>query len=260
MSYIHCPYDNYYKSGESLHRLFENLVVRPFERHPQTQPWATHVRNTNFTYHREKILEQGRTNFDEYFEGLTSKDKVLIYCLHYMPMHLFSSYHIFTKHLELGSDKVIFIDFGCGPLTSGIAFWAAFAGYDDLAYFGIDSSDWMRHKGDVINRHGPYGDEPFFPKSRFISDYNLLYQSLCDYITTGDQTHIIFNFCYFLASKTLNIGDLSDCLIQIVAKYSQHKMCMVYQNPKQSPDLHRNWHTIKGKLPTLRGQMTPIKY
>jgi len=256
MAYINCYDDNYYTPGEHLSELFQELVVKPFENPDSlTQAWINHVRNRDFKYHRETILEQGRTNFDESFRGLTGKEKVLIYCLHYMPMHLFSSYHIFTKHLPSVNNKVVFVDFGCGPLTSGIAFWAS-TRQSDITYVGIDSSQGMRDKAREINRHGPYESEPFFRKGRVTSDWNRLFQSLDDYIMRGDQTQIIFNFCYFLASKTLNIGDLSNCLTQIVGKYSQHKMCMVYQNPIKSPDLHRNWFTVKGELSTFRGQIT----
>ena len=264
MAYIHRYNGNYYKPSESLQTLFEELVVQPFESpDPLTQAWIDHVRNRDFTYHRKTILEQGRTNFDELFVGLTSKEKVLIYCLHYMPMHLFSSYHIFTKYAAPVSDKVIFIDLGCGPLTSGIAFWAAFAGHSDIIYFGIDSSDWMRDKAQEINRRGPYGDEPFFTKGWSILDYNQLHQHLDDYIAAGDQTQIIFNFCYFLASKTLNIRDLSGCLTQIVEKYNQHKMFVIYQNPPipqgyslQISYLHKNWYFLKTKLSAFHSQIT----
>ncbi len=147
MSYIRRHDGNYYTPSESLADLFKALVVKPFE-NPDllTQAWIDHVRNRDHEYHRETILERGRTNFDEPFEGLTPKEKVLIYCLHYMPMHLYSSYHIFTRHLAPISDKVVFVDFGCGPLTSGIAFWAAFAGDRDITYLGIDSSRSIRHK------------------------------------------------------------------------------------------------------------------
>lgn len=256
MSYIHRYNDNYYKPCESLSELFKELVVKPFEDPDQlTQAWVDHVRNRDFKYHRETILEQGRTNFDESFEGLTSKEKVLIYCLHYMPMHLFSSYYIFMKYLPPLNNKVVFVDFGCGPLTSGIAFWAAFAGQRDITYFGIDSSQGMRDKAKEINRHGPYGSEPFFRKGGVLSDWNRLSQFLDNYIMRDDQTQIIFNFCYFLASKTLDIRDLSDCLTQIAVEYSQHKMCLVYQNPIKSPDLHRNWRTLTGKFSTFRSRI-----
>ena len=174
-----------------------------------------------------------------------------------MPMHLFGSYHIFTKYLPPVNDKVVFIDFGCGPLTSGIAFWAAFAGHRNITYFGIDSSRGMRDKAQDINQYGPYGpngDESFFTKGWSIRDYNQLPEYLDNYIAAGDQTQIIFNFCYFLASNTLDIRDLSNCLTQVVVKYSQHKMCMIYQNPINSPDSHRNWRTLKGTLSTFRSR------
>ena len=267
MPYIHRYNDNYYKPCESLSELFKELVVKPFkDPNPLTQAWVDHVRNTNSTYHRETILGRGRTNFSEHFNGLTPEDMVLLYCCYYMPMHLFSSYHIFTKHLGPVSDKVIFIDFGCGPLTSGIAFWAALSGHRDITYFGIDSSQRMLDKAQEINRYGPYGprgDEFFFTKGWPIPDYNQLHQYLDDYIAAGNETQIIFNFCYFLASKTLDIRSLSDCLTQIVEKYNQHKMFVIYQNPPipqgyslQSSYLHKNWYFLKTQLSAFHSQIT----
>ena len=144
MSYIRCYDDNYYKPSENLQRLFEDLVVHPFGEHSWAQPWVDHVRSTDSEYHRGTILHRGRTNFNEPFNGLPPEDKVLIYCIYYLPMHLFSSYHVFTKYLTPISDKVIFVDFGCGPLTSGIAFWAL-ARQSEIIYLGIDSSSKMCH-------------------------------------------------------------------------------------------------------------------
>ena len=58
-----------------------------------------------------------------------------------MQMHLYSSYHIFTKHLLSPlREKIVFIDVGCGPLTSGIAFWAA-AKQRDITYIGFEPPD-----------------------------------------------------------------------------------------------------------------------
>ena len=258
MSYINCYNDNYYTPGENLSELFQELVIKPFESpDPLTQAWLDHVKNRGFEYHRKTILEQGRTNFNEHFRGLTSKEKVLIYCLYYMPMHLFSSYHIFTKYFPPVNDKVLFIDFGCGPLTSGIAFWAAFAGHRDITYLGIDSSYDMCHKAQEINRYAPHGNK-FFTNGRCVLDYNRLHQSLDDYITIGDQTQIVFNFCYFLASKTVDISDLSNCLAQIMEKYNQHKMFVIYQNPPipegynlQTSKFHKNWYFLKTQLSSI---------
>lgn len=267
MSYIHCYHGNYYKPGENLTRLFEDLVVRPFEEHPSPQPWVEHVVNTDHTYHREEILQQGGANFSEGFNGLLPKDMVLLYCVYYLPMHLFSSYHIFRKHLTPVSDKVMFIDFGCGPLTSGLAFWAAFAGQRDITYIGIDKSEAMLNKAREINR---YEDTPFF-KGRPLSNCNQLHEFLDQYITVGDQTQIVFNFCYSLARDTLDTENLSienlfNVLIEIVEKYKQHKMFVIYQNPPipegftlETSKFHENWCRLTTQLSTFQSQITSSK-
>ena len=262
MSYIRCS-DNYsssyYIPTENLRGLFKDLVVQPFEDRPRTLSWINLVKNKDFKHHREEILDQGRANFGVWQEGLSPKDKVALYCVHYMPMHLFSSYHIFTKHLTSVSNRVVFIDFGCGPLTSGIAFWAS-ARRKNITYLGIDSSQAMLNKAKEINRYGPnQGREPFFRNFQAIDDYHKLTSLLAYYIKKGDRTQIIFNFCYFLASKTIDIGDLSKCFTQIVEKYHQHKMCMMYQNPCPPASLpieesyfHENWVILKKQLSAFR--------
>ena len=77
MSYIRC-FDNYsspyYRPSENLRGLFKNLVVQPFEDQLRTSSWINLVKNTNFKYHREEILDQGRTNFGEWHGGFSPKE------------------------------------------------------------------------------------------------------------------------------------------------------------------------------------------
>lgn len=266
MSYIRCS-DNYsspyYTPTENLQGLFKDQVVQPFE---AISSWRNQVENTDFEYHRKVILDQGRTNFDVPFAGLSPKDKVTLYCVHYMPMHLFSSYHTFTQYLTSVSNRVVFIDFGCGPFTSGIAFWAS-ARQSNMIYFGIDSSQAMLEKAKEINRYGPNKNrDPFFRNLQAIDGYHKLTSLLDYYIKKGDGTQIIFNFCYFLASRTLDISDLSECLTQIVEKYHQHKMCMVYQNPCppasvpiEESYLHKNWIILKKQLSAFRTTQSNVE-
>ena len=271
MSYINCYNDNYYVPNKSLQGLFEDLIVRPFEH--DLPELAVDVRNKKPYYWENiaRILQHGQSNFDQTsFDELSNrhyfpKHKVSIYCVHYMLMHLFSSYHIFTNHLPPISDKVVFIDFGCGPLTSGIAF-RAFTRQRDITYLGIDSSRTMLDKAVVINKYGPnkYSDS-FFGKFELIRDYNYDYLTrlLDKYIENGDKTQIIFNFCYFFASETLDINNLSNVLTQIMEVYDQHKMCLVYQNPDHqrlygSPRsrLYGKWEKLKTNLLMFRSQVT----
>ena len=271
MSYIHRPDDNYYALGESLKHLFEELVIQPFEH--DLPALAADVRNTKIYYWEDiaRILSQGQSNFDDVsFDKASSayyfpKDKVSIYCVHHMPRHLFGSYHIFTNYLPPMSEKnkVVFIDFGCGPLTSGIAF-QAFAGESDITYFGIDSSRTMLDKAASINKYGPnrYGD-PFFDKFELTRDADDLTKLLGKYVENDDQTQIIFNFCYFFSSPTLDINNLSETLVQIMKKYNQHKMCFVYQNPDHRSlsksgrlKMYGRWEILKANLSVFRSQIT----
>ena len=259
MSYIRC-FDNYsppyYVPTGNLQGLFNDLVVQPFEDHPRTTAWINLVKNKDSNYHRVEILHQGRTNFNEWHEGLSPKDKVDLYCVHYMPMHLFSSYHIFTQYLTSVSNRVVFIDFGCGPLTSGIAFWAS-ARSSNMIYLGIDSSQAMLEKAKEINQYGHnQRRDPFFKNFQAIDDYHKLTSLLAEYIRKGDRTLIIFNFCYFLASETLDIYDLSECLNRIVEEYSGHnQISMIYQNPRPAY-FHTNWIILKKQFSTFRSQIT----
>ena len=261
MRYIQHHSGNRYTFSGSLRRLFEDLVKQPFENHPPTPAWENEVKNREARYHREVILDQGRTNFDASFKGLSPEDKVLLYCVYYMPMHLVSSYHIFV-HTPFFRDlvtsvngKVVFIDFGCGPLTSGIAFWT-FARQSNIIYWGIDSSQAMCDKATEINQYGlnQYRDT-FVSRFELMSSYTQLTELLDNAVTMADQTLIIFNFCYFLASRTLDINDLSNVMVQIVERYRNHNMCIVYQNPVSS-SLSTNWRILRANLSGFRSIIT----
>lgn len=271
MSYIYCSDDTHYTPGESLKRLFEELIEKPFKHN--LPALAADVKNNRIYYWEDiaRILRQGQSDFDETSYDKPSneyyfpKDKVAIYCVHHMPRHLFSSYHIFTNCLTPISekDKVIFIDFGCGPLTSGIAF-RAFAGQSDITYLGIDSSQTMLDKAAVINRYGPNRyEDSFFDKFKLIRDYDSLADLLDKYMEDSDRTEIIFNFCYFLSSPTLDVENLSDVLIQIMKRYNRHKMCLIYQNPDHRSlardrrlRLYGKWEKLKTHLLAFRSPGT----
>ena len=269
MAYIYRSYDNYYEFGENLKNLFEELIVQPFAH--DLPVLSEDVKNNRIYYWEDiaRILEQGQSDFDEVSfdkpsnEYYFPKDKVAIYCVHHMPRHLFGSYHIFTNCLTpiKKKNRVVFIDFGCGPLTSGIAF-RAFAGESDITYLGIDSSRTMLNKAASINRYGPNRYKyPFYDKFALIRECDDLPRLLGKYIENGDGTQIIFNFCYFFSSPTLDIDNLTHVLIQIMKKYNQHKVCLIYQNPDHRSlsksgrlKMYGNWEKLKASLSVFRSQ------
>ncbi len=243
---------NYYKPSDSLQNLFENKVIASLN---ELLPEVT--ANPNVIHDLSKtVLGRGRTNFDESDQGYTPKNKVLLYCVYYMPMHLYSSYHFYTQHIPLtGINNVVFIDFGCGPLTSGIAFWAA-AGERNITYIGIDSAQSMLAKAQEINRYGyhPEFEVPFYPDVRFylIRGYNYQLLQMLDSIlmqNSGD-TLIIFNFCYFLQSSSVdrsNLESLATVVKDVVDKAGSYKIFIAYQDP-EGGRFQQKWYNFKNQL------------
>ncbi len=93
MSYILCSDDNYYKPGENLRDLFENRVLHHVEvnlpvqakKIKQAKAQETLRRDIIHEFERQRrMISRGQANFDEPFYGLSSENRVLLYCVHYM--------------------------------------------------------------------------------------------------------------------------------------------------------------------------------
>ena len=252
MPLIHKENGNNYSPSESLERLFEDIVLRPLG--ARLPVLARRLGNYDVNERvRLDVLDQGRTDFNDPYEGpsplnagqiyYSAAQKVLLYCALYMPMHLYSSYHVYRTFLPHPRVKVLFVDVGCGPLTSGIAY-RAFAEHADLAYIGIDRADEMINKAEEIDRLGP-GGQILFNWSALIFDYNALPDFINSYVSGVEA--ILINCCYCLASYSLNANDLADAIVQIMNLYPKHPMRVIYQNPPNEK-LHQNWRILRRKL------------
>ena len=242
MSYIHCDDNNYYGPSENLQSLFEELAIRPYEH--ISIPFDDKLSFIS------KVLDHGRTDFDEpiLVDGYSysPEDKVTLYCFNYMPLHLYSSHHLYSKPLIpwIEYKNILFIDFGCGPLTSGIAFWAA-TRQSNITYIGIDTSQTMLNKAREINQYGANNSgEPFYKNIHLVRHYDKL-PELLNSIEIGnpDETLTIFNFCYFFQSKMLSIKKLAKVLNSVC----KNNTCMVYQDPVWDK-FQEKWHHFKSEF------------
>ncbi|MXV85709.1 hypothetical protein F4X88_02615 [Candidatus Poribacteria bacterium] len=254
MSYINYSDTRGYYPSENLQNLFEKTVLTPF-RESLPEEANEYERDINWEYKRrlrEDVLERGSTDFDQNYRSehagnYTPEQKVLLYCATYMPMHLYSAYHFYSNHLRHLTEyrNIVFIDFGCGPLTSGIAFWAATA-QGNITYIGVEKSEYMLNKAREILKHGPDGSSgPFFNKARSCMNYEDL-SGLLDGIEKGNpsDTLILFNFSYVLASLTFQgeINALINVFLDIVEAILDSKIAMVYQNIRGNDE---NWKKLK---------------
>ena len=128
----------------------------------------------------------------------------------------------------------------------------------------------MLTKARKINRYGyhPEFEEPFYPDVRFflINDLQLPIASISGYkyyqllqmlhnilmwnLWNSDDTLIIFNFCYFLQSKSIddsNLESLARVVQDVVDRYGSYKIFIAYQDP-EGGRFQQKWYNFKNQL------------
>jgi SAM-dependent methyltransferase len=252
---------------DGISECFKKFVQHPYNNHIQTVGWEKEILLKTEDYHRETILEQGTTDFCVPFNELGTDEKVLLYCYQYMQMHVMSSYYVFKEHWDLFKDYVytadtreriktfpLFIDFGCGPLTSGLAF--AHIQQEpkiNFHYIGIDKAKSMLTKAEEFSKEFS-SDENFLGcKFDFLESYgnDTLLSLMSKYRLLNHPSQlVILNFCYFFASKSLNVNELVITIKNILKKYNRTQVYIVFQNPNiKDPKINGKWYEFKNYLP-----------
>jgi len=206
---------------------------------------------------RKGILKRGSVDFDSpTYEGEEPSYKVEAYIHCYMGMHYQANLAVFRKlGRKLGFDnindsrRILFIDYGCGPMTSGLALLECLGkrcASTEIAYRGIDISRRMCEKARQINAaYGLFSDAGFFCGiDDAVKDINR---------TILDDCTIIVNFSYVLSKQTFktsktNLDHLIDTIIDWTNKLSSSGIFYIlYMNPEGNFH-HDNWNKMKNGL------------
>jgi hypothetical protein len=219
--------------------------------------------------YQARLTDNGRSSFLQEKNGLPPEDLVLIYCYRYMQMHTVSGFHVFVRNLVEYKLQIlknlVFVDFGCGPLTGGISLaWynylaspnqklAAAAGLK-FHYIGIDRSKAML---DHAQRATVVGNL-FHNKSTF--DFvprvnaSVMVPALIDKYRKADgvdQFSVVLNCSYFFGSRALNVDLLVKFISGLMRKQlSGDKVCLTHQNASHS-DVNVKWEEFKQGVKTL---------
>lgn len=239
--------DKVYTPSMITQRVFQDLILDQVNTSGYLQKYS----NDEI---RADILNYGRADFTEAYKDLTPYDRVLLYCYFNMRKHFFTTYAVYEKiFITLKSNvfqnckELIFIDFGCGSLTSGLALASLY--YDNenepisMRYIGIDIAESMLEKAKEFSE-----SELFSPNSvfNFYSSWDLVPDSVVAEISQNNS-FVIFNASYLFASSSLEEKSLASFVNKITSLLS-NKAYFVFQNPDRA-DRNHKYKNFKKYLP-----------
>ena len=176
-------------------------------------------------------------------------------------MHFTSSLAEFNKENSVIIEEIFqapyniaFVDIGCGPYTSGLAFLECIRSKAlkkdlnrlqknvTLEYYGIDIADSMLSMGeDLLSAYKKEtkGSGFHFSKSYKSNHYN----EIPDLIASGsEKSAILINCSYLFASRTLDVSDFVKSFKQLINNNPNAKIFLFYQNAATSlKNISRNY-------------------
>lgn len=218
----------------------------------------------NITPNAQDILERGATDFDIPYDPNDSTEpknyKVNLYTLQYMGMHIKQNIKVFKKYLKPwlkdNQGEIIFIDLGCGPMTSGLALAEVMSkqiNYSDyknnVTYLGIDISQNMVERALSINDEYQIFNADRFQVIRTDKfEANQLPKS-----TNFDIA--ILNMSFVLAPNTNKVENQSEWIEDLAHAWNQFATTLpnlqetraIYMNPNNS-SLHFYWDKFQQSL------------
>ncbi|MGO4875998.1 hypothetical protein ACEN2P_05330 [Pedobacter psychrotolerans] len=197
---------------------------------------------------RYDIIGRGQADFDQKYKNLEASDRVNLYCYFNMRMHFFSSVSLYERSKIIDkyyntAGKIKFVDIGCGPATSGIAFADYLHKHTDqeviFDYFGIDIAENMQQKADDMLSNAIFSDKN---GRKFYKEITKV-----DVEEFKDASCIIINCCYVFASLSLPYKKIADYLNKLTETYPYVPKYVMYQNAT-AESLNRNYIEFKKLL------------
>jgi hypothetical protein len=252
-----------YEPDEAFKNVFDKLVIIPLKqdaRTPRSENWYQKILGNDSDYNRLNLIGYGRADFTDNQEslfGYSLADRVNLYCYYNMRKHYFSSVAIFKSFHDYfktaftnSNNRITFIDFGCGPLTSGLAFQQCFNSIPNfhLDYVGIDVSVAMLNKAKEFSESGLFSRDTKF---QFVKSLNDISENYWESVFTLSNT-VILNFSYLFGN--LSKEDTEKLAIKINAlidKYPLNKFVLVFQNSSMEKR-NKSYVIFKKLVPRLQ--------
>lgn len=250
-----------YEPDQEFATTFEKLIIQPLKEHPKTQ-YPNLIYGYDHDYNRMNVIEYGRTNFDQGTLEHSSMDKVNLYCFYNMRKHYFSSIAIFKSFDDYfrtafsnSNNRITFLDFGCGPLTSGLAFNQHFSTIPNFhfSYVGVDISNAMIAKAKEFSETELFSNDSKFQFVNSLSDISEDYwESLFSL-----SNLVILNFSYLFGNLSKDDAEkLAIKINNLLDKYPLNKYVLVFQN-SSIEKRSRSYNIFKKLVPRLASITQP---
>ncbi len=222
------------------------------------------------------VLRQGSTNFDEkhYPDNCEEQPiyKTNLYIQQYMDMHIKQNLAVLRKYLSdtlKNYEHIVFVDFGCGPMTSGLAL-AEIASKnfgrsdyrDRISYLGIDHSENMVYRAQLINRQ-----YQIFNQCEIVKDTKF-HPEMMTGLPSSTNVLAILVLSFVLAQETYKFpkNEQLTCLENLAETWRQwvsrlpnlNETRTVYLNPlvpgvpPNKSIIHANWTNFMKALPAMK--------
>lgn len=235
--------------------LFEKLIIQPLKVHPKTD-YPNLIYGFDHDYNRMNVIEYGRANFDQGTIEHSSMDKVNLYCFYNMRKHYFSSIAIFKNFDDYfkstfnnSNNRIAFLDFGCGPLTSGLAFNQHFSSIVNFhfSYVGIDISNAMLTKAKEFTESEIFNKDSKFQFAKSLNDIS---ENYWDSLFTLSNV-VILNFSYLFGNLSKDDAEkLANKINNLIDKYILNKYILIFQN-SSIEKRNRTYNIFKKLVPRL---------
>ena len=246
---------NVYEPNKLFVETYDKLIIHPLKAHPKTQ-YPHLIYGNDHDYNRLNVIEYGRTNFDQSTFEHSSMDKVNLYCFYNMRKHYFSSIAIFKSFNDYfksafanSNNRITFIDFGCGPLTSGLAFNQHFSSTPNFYfhYIGIDISNAMLNKAREFSETELFNRGSKFQFVKSLSDISEDYWESFFAISNS----VVLNFSYLFGNLPKDDAEkLASKVNLLLDKFPLNKYILVFQNSSLEKR-NRAYNIFKKLVPRL---------
>jgi DNA replication ATP-dependent helicase Dna2 len=257
--------------SEPFKSVFESKVEVPVKNDKRTK-WPHEILGLNTDFTRNNLIRYGMADFDEQIDFnyqqnvngfmdsqsllayYTPKENVLLYCYWNMRKHFVSVQAVFLNHKEFflsrfqqTEERIMFIDFGCGPLTASLAFNNVFKAEVNrkVHYLGVDVSNAMLDKAREFSKSGAFKAMDTFDLCEGLEKTNPAYYK--DELTLP---HTVILTCANSLSnlKLDDVNGLAVFLNDFISQYPLNSYILVYQNPVNRD---QNLRKLLGKVPKL---------